>query len=541
MADHTDERIRALMARVVAEAPSAPAAEEVAPLITDRSSGSRPEHRLTELGVVQRRRRTAGRRGVLAAVASIVVVGLVAVGLLAVVEDPGDIGTSSGQGPMFQANPVRFVPEAMPAGMRLAGIEDSVAGGRSPVPPPRVAVYEGPGGLRVRIVVALRDVSGSSGPTTTVAEAPGDTTETTSPPATDSTAPSGTDATTTSLFNPSTGRAAREGPVPVPVRSAAGGIERQGATASTIWFQQDAVVTVEVFGADAATAERIAHGLTPRPDGGFDPAPAERLVNVIDLPPGSADAPQPATSTVAYAPDDAPAGVALAVTTTKLAPGRGDLLTATAGWFGELQQWGEREVLIQDRQAFGTGGIAASFVDASGVLVTVWTPTGDGLRSHVEGLEAVDAAAWRDLVARESARVAGLPSSSRVELDGTTIASRQGDGQTLADLGYCLEVEGARACRPAGVTEGVTPDGAVQGESIQVLLDGHWWAFGYVAREAELVAVTPDAGEAEVHITTTDEARWFAVRLPDQAGAATLRFRTADSADATASLARPAS
>jgi len=555
MADHTDERIRALIARAVAQAPPPPPAQEVAtplPDLAHRTNGSRPSHGSTELGWGEHghRDRDRGRRVVLVAAAGIAAVALAVVGILSTADRSRDVGTGDpGEAALTQGNAIRYVPAATPAGLHLARIDDSVAVSGDHPPDPRVSVLEGPGGLRVRIVVDPPDAAATSTPPTTIPPTSADTTgptATTGPTVTGPTGttgpslPAGTDGststTTTTTVGGPPGFPARAGLESAVVRGTTGALEQHSATATTLWFLQGGVpIAVDVFGADATVARRIVDGLTPRGDGGFDPAPAEGLTLVVDLPPGPADDRQPATTTMAYATDDPGGGVAFAVTTEQLAVGRDDLLTATAGSFGELQQWRQREVLVQDRAAYGTPGTAASFVDPAGVLVTVWTPTGGGLRAYVDGLEGVRGGSWRELVDQASARVADLPAGTPIELGPATVTSHGGA------RGLCVEVDEERACRPVDATDDLTPDGAARGAAASLLVAGEWWYVGYSTDAGGLGPVTPDAGTPAAHETVVGGVLWFAVELPDQASTATIQFDAVDGRATAVSQARPAS
>jgi hypothetical protein len=174
------------------------------------------------------------------------------------------------------------------------------------------------------------------------------------------------------------------------VRGAAGGVEAHGDTSSTVWFEHASLlVAVDVFGLDADRALDLVERLTARPNGGFDPDPPDGLVSVAETGAGGGVTDPPAIAQLVYA-DGSTGQAALVVTTSPVAPGRRDLLTATAGSFGRIERWGDRDVLVDD------GSVA--FVDPAGVLVTVEGSASD-LRSYVDSLEPIDQQAWDDLAA----------------------------------------------------------------------------------------------------------------------------------------------
>jgi hypothetical protein len=171
-------------------------------------------------------------------------------------------------------------------------------------------------------------------------------------------------------------------------------METHDATTTTVWFAAgDRLVAVDVFGLDHAAALDLVDDLELRADGsGFDPAASAGLHRVAEVPARPTDAAAgPATERLVYNDGD------LVVSNVKVTPGDGALLAATAGSYGTLERWGDRQVLIDVGLDSGATSRVA-FVDPAGVLVTVQGSTGD-LRPYVDGLERVDERGWDRYVA----------------------------------------------------------------------------------------------------------------------------------------------
>ncbi|HEV7762979.1 MAG TPA: hypothetical protein VGO78_28405 [Acidimicrobiales bacterium] len=196
------------------------------------------------------------------------------------------------------------------------------------------------------------------------------------------------------------GLPARPGLRSVTVRGTVGALEVNDDTASTVWFEhQGLLVAVDVIGLDQDHALGLVERLRARADGGFAPDPADGLVSGAEVASSGAITDPAEIAQLVYVPDPAVGGPAFVVTTTPLRPGRGDLLTATAGGFGHLERWGDRQVLVDDG-VDGGGATAVSFVDPAGVLVTVQGPGGiDDLRRYVDALAPIDQLTWDELVA----------------------------------------------------------------------------------------------------------------------------------------------
>jgi hypothetical protein len=435
--------IRALLARAVARAPAAPTPAEIgraAPRLAAAVPSGGPAHRPAARG-----------RPLLAVAASIAVVLLVVAGALVV----GRLGGPSSDTAMpGDGLGVRFVPGEVPPGFELAGIVSSPP--EPPAPLPRVSVFEGDDGVTVRIAsgsfgwaagvpggptttttgpaptapptsapgttsppssapttpesTTLPTTTTSTGPSNSSTTAPGDPGTTLGPTGSTgstgspgSTVPGGSPVTTVapSLGLPQLpGLPARPGLQSVTVRGTVGALEVNDDTTSTVWFeQQGLLVVVDVMGLDRDRALGLVERLRARSDGGFDPDPADGLVSRTEIGSRGAATDPPEIAQLVYAPDGARRGPAFVVTTSPLRPGRGDLLTATAGGFGRIERWGDRQVLIDDG-VDGGATTAVSFVDPAGVLVTVQGTVGiDDLRRYVDALEPIDQQAWDELVA----------------------------------------------------------------------------------------------------------------------------------------------
>jgi hypothetical protein len=130
-----DERIRALLAQVVAEAPPPPPAGAII--------GVTPAVRVTSIDAPGRRRSPTAR-AMLAVAASILVVALALAGALVATTLGGSSGGDAASG--GGADGTRYVPTAVPDGLRLAVVD------HPPAHLPQVAVFQGDG-VRVRVVV----------------------------------------------------------------------------------------------------------------------------------------------------------------------------------------------------------------------------------------------------------------------------------------------------------------------------------------------------------------------------------------------------
>jgi hypothetical protein len=403
--DHLDEQIRALLSRAVAQAPPAPPAGKIdargardVPVEVIRLAGPRP-------------RPTAGR-SLLVVAASVAVIVLVVAGAVALgpLGDPSDDTATQGE-----SLAVRYVPAELPAGLRLTGVDSSPPA--EPDPVPRVSVFEGGGAnddVTVRITVGPADwADGTADATSALSSATSGTSGTTTPPSstgpTSTTSPdasitssSSTTTTTTTApaapgFSSLPGLPARWGLVEAQVRGGPGGIELHDPATTTAWFADEGrLVAVDVFGMGRDAALRLVDDLRPRADGaGFEPDPGDGFHRV-----GQADAPAANVAAAATARLVFGDG-ALVVTNVRLASGRDDLLTATAGSFGALERWGGREVLV-DTGLDGGAISQASFVDrGAGVLVTVRGPTGE-LQPYVERLRRVDPQGWAQFVSEHA-------------------------------------------------------------------------------------------------------------------------------------------
>jgi hypothetical protein len=180
-----------------------------------------------------------------------------------------------------------------------------------------------------------------------------------------------------------------------------------------------------VLGLDQDHAIELVERLQARSDGGFDPDPADGLISRTDIGGAGAATEPPEVAQLVYAPDPAVGGPAFVVTTTPLRPGRGDLLTATAGWFGRIEWWGDRQVLVDD----GADGVstAVSFVDPAGVLVTVQGTGGlDELRGYVDALEPVDQRTWDELAAEHPDLTVPAPTAAPTTAPATFTTTTTG-------------------------------------------------------------------------------------------------------------------
>jgi hypothetical protein len=398
--DGLDEQIRALLSRAVAQAPPAPPAGEIdargardVPVEVIRLAGPRPQP-------------TAGR-SLLVVAASVAVIVLAVAGAVALgpLGDPSDDTAMQGE-----SLAVRYVPAELPAGLRLTGVDSSPPA--EPDPVPRVSVFEGGGAnddVTVRITVGPADwADGTADATSALSSAtsgtttPASTTDPTSTTTPDASTTSTSSTTTTAPAAPDLpsvpGLPARWGLVEAQVRGGPGGIELHDPDTTTAWFADEGrLVAVDVFGMGRDAALRLVDDLRRRADGaGFEPDPGDGFERV-----GQADAPAANVAAAATARLVFGDG-ALVVTNVRLASGRDDLLTATAGSFGTLERWGGREVLV-DTGLDGGAISQASFVDrGAGVLVTVRGPTGE-LQPYVERLRRVDPQGWAQFVSEHAA------------------------------------------------------------------------------------------------------------------------------------------
>ena len=432
--DPTDDRIRALLADVVASAPPPPTVAEVRdhvlPLVAVPAAPP---------GDGQRRRPPRSGRGrtVRAALAYAAVVVLVLAGVRAI----GGRGDERTVMP-GDALPVRYVPTDVPSGLELTDVELGPA--PDPGPLPDVGVYERDDGARVRIAAgppdwatraaglgargALPGATTTTGPPTTGPSTtpPSTTGPPTGPPTSGSStstagAPGTTAAPSTTTTRPAaSGSTTTTGPAPgvpglparpdiraEPVRGGAGGVEAHDPTTTTVWFGHEGrLVAVDVHGLDRSGALGVVERLAPDAGGRLVPAPGDGFRLVAETGAGPAGAEPPAMARLVYtAAEGRDGGPAFVVTTVRLRAGvadDADLLVATAGSFGRTDRWGDRQVLVDDGLDDGATTLV-SFVDPAGVLVTVLVsalgPT-DDLGPYVDGLVPADERAW-DRVAAE--------------------------------------------------------------------------------------------------------------------------------------------
>jgi hypothetical protein len=403
--DPTDDRIRALLAEAVASAPPPPTVDEV------RDRGLPPVRVAVAVepsGTAPRRRppRSGTARTLRAVVAYAAVIVLVLAGVRAIDRRGDDDRTVM----PADALPVRYVPTDVPSGLELADAELGPAPDLRPSP--EVGVYERDDGVRVRIAAGPPDWAdraaglGSRGaqPESTTTTALATSTTTTGPTTTGPSAASGSTTTTLGPMPGVAGLPARPDIAAETVRGGTGGVETHDPTTTTVWFEdQGRLVAVDVYGLDRSGALGIVDRLTVDAGGRLVPAPADALRRVAETEPeteaetASAGAEPPAMARLVYtAADGRDGGPAFVVTTVRLRPGAADLLTATAGSFGRIARWGERQVLVDDGLDNGATTLV-SFVDPAGVLVTVLVsalgPT-DDLAPYVDGLVPADERLW---------------------------------------------------------------------------------------------------------------------------------------------------
>jgi hypothetical protein len=425
--DPVDDRIRALVADAVASAPPPPTVDEV----RDGGLPVAPVSTLPSAGMHERRPALSPRaRTVRAVVAYAAVVLLVLAGVRAV-HGRGDDRTVM----PADALPVRYVPTEVPDGLELTDAETGAA--PDPGPRPDVEVYERDDGTRVRIAAGPPDWAGraavlgattalpgattTTGLATSTTAAPGTTTgppgTTTAPSSTTTPTASGSTTSTTTAPTPGVpGLPARPGIRPETVRGGPGGVEAHDPTTTTVWFEHEGrLVALDVYGLDRTGALGIVERLTADVGGGLVPAPGDafRRVAGSEAGPagpagsaGSAGTEPPAIARLVYtAADHRDGGPAFVVTTVRLHRQEGGtaatLLAATAGSFGRIDRWGDRQVLVDDGLDDGATTLV-SFVDPAGVLVTVLVsalgPT-DDLAPYVGGLVATDERAWQRVAA----------------------------------------------------------------------------------------------------------------------------------------------
>lgn len=423
--DPTDERIRALLADAVASAPPPPTVDEV----RDRGLLVVPVS-VTPPDDIPRRRpsRSGTTRTLRAVLAYAAVIVLVLAGVRAL-DRRGDADHTAVPG---DALPVRYVPTDVPSGLELTDAE--VGAAPDPGPVPEVGVYERDDGVRVRIAAgppdwaaraAGRGDRGAPASSTTTTELATSTTATSGPgtstgaSSTPTSTPTSTTIPSTTTTAPTTTTAGPTPPVPgLParpgiqadtVRSGPAGVEAHDATTTTVWFEhQDQLVAVDVYGLDRTGALAIVDRLTQGAAGRLVPGPQDALRLVAETQPGPAGAEPPAMARLAYTAgdggDQSDGGPAFVVTTVRLGPGgAGDagLLAATAGSFGPIARWGDRQVLVDDGLDDGATTLV-SFVDPAGVLVRVLVsalgPT-DELAPYVDGLVPAGERQWDRVVA----------------------------------------------------------------------------------------------------------------------------------------------
>lgn len=423
--DPTDDRIRALLADVVASAPPPPTVAEV----RDQALPLAPVPAAPPGGAHRRRPPGSGRaRTVRAALAYAAVVVLVLAGVRAIDGRGGERTVMPGD-----TLPVRYVPTDVPSGLQLTDVDLGAAPDLGPLP--EVGVYERDDGARVRIAAgppdwatraaglgareALPVATTTTGPPTTGGPTTGPPTS--GSPTTTTAAPGTTAApsSTTTLLATS-GSTTTTGPAPgvaglparpdiraEPVRGGAGGVEVHDPTTTTVWFGHEGrLVAVDVHGLDRSGALGVVERLVPDAGGRLVPAPADGFRRVTETGAGPAGAEPPAMARLVYtAAEGRDGGPAFVVTTVRLREGvadDADLLVATAGSFGRIDRWGDRQVLVDDGLDDGATTLV-SFVDPAGVLVTVLVsalgPT-DDLGPYVDGLVPADERAW-DRVAAE--------------------------------------------------------------------------------------------------------------------------------------------
>lgn len=191
-------------------------------------------------------------------------------------------------------------------------------------------------------------------------------------------------------------------------------------------------------------------------------------------------------------------------------PGRASLELALWSSTGRVETIGGRTVLLTDEY----GHSSASWVDDSGLLVTVWRDLPE-VEELVPSVQMASQGEFLRLAGSISERLrTGTRATGSASFDAGTVTRRTGGGATA----LCV----AAGIREVCVAEQGTEE--VENATMHTSVDGHWFIFGHreigddersTLHPDQLAFTTPDGSPCTVEIEEHDGAYWYLVAVPD--------------------------
>lgn len=191
-------------------------------------------------------------------------------------------------------------------------------------------------------------------------------------------------------------------------------------------------------------------------------------------------------------------------------PGRASLELALWSSTGRVQTIDGRTVLLTDEY----GHSSASWVDDSGLLVTVWRDL-PGVEELVPSVRMASQNDFLRLAGSISERLrTGTTAAGSVSFEEGTVTRRTGHGATAL-------------CVAAGIREVCVAeqgDEEVENAAMHTSIDGHWFIFGYreigdgegsTLHPDQLAFTLPDGSPCTIQIEEHDGAYWYLVAVPD--------------------------